>query len=418
MNAKVSPPRRLLIFDDDPAIGQTFAAIAETVNFESHSTTQSADFFRILKEWNPTHIALDLVMPGVDGIEALGLLGDLECRAEIIITSGMGSRVLDAARRAAAEHGLSVAGVIAKPFPAAELRALLTKTPVVVPAVGPARIPVPQDDLGEFTEDELAGALDRHELRVFYQPIIECAAGALAGFEALARWTRANGQAVSPDVFIPFAESTGLIDRLSDQVVSQAMAGLAAAFPDTALLLSLNLSARSLSDETLADRIAEACRQHAIAPARIILEITETSAMSHSITTLDLVTRFRIKGFQLSIDDFGVGYSSLVQLARLPFSELKIDKTFVISAQKSKESRSIVKAIVSLAHSLELRVTAEGVEDEWTLGFLKELHCDLAQGFHISRPMEGGAAEKWVRERILPDRHGSGIDRADPILKT
>lgn len=399
---------RLLIFDDDAAVGMTISAIAGTLNFETRSATEAEYFFQVLKAWIPTHIVLDLVMPGVDGIEALRMLGESKCRASIIITSGMGGRVLDAARRAAGEHGLAVAGVISKPFLAAALRTLLMKKGVAAKPDQTDSPPILQTDRDEITEEDLAGALDRHEIHVFYQPKIECITGALAGFEALARWNRPGFGTIAPDSFIPMAERTGLIDRLTDEVVGQGLVWLAAAVPSSASLLSLNLSARSLGNEVFANRIAAICQKHAIDPSRITLEITETSAMSSSVATLDLLTRFRIKGFQLSIDDFGIGYSSLIQLARLPFSELKIDKRFVISAPESKESRSIVKAIIGLAHSLELRVTAEGVEDEWTLGFLRENGCDLAQGFFIGRPMSGDAAREWVRTRISgPERRAS-----------
>ncbi len=390
---------RLLIFDDDPDVGAIIGAIAETVNFQIRAATQAKDFFRILEEWSPTHIALDLVMPEVDGIEAMRMLGDLRCEATIIITSGMGGRVLDAAQRAAAERGLSVAGVVSKPFSPKALRTLLTTAPI---AKNPNRTPPApgsRADRDVVTEEDLKDALDRREFSVFYQPKLQCSTGALAGFEALVRWHRPGAGIVGPDIFIPLAERTGLIDRLTDRVFEQGLAWLASSFSDAAPLLSLNLSARSLGDVELANRIAAACGEHAIDPGRIILEVTETSAMADSVATLDLLTRFRIKGFHLSIDDFGVGYSSLIQLARLPFSELKIDKMFLISAPESKESRNIVKAIVGLAHSLGLRVTAEGVEDAWTLGFLREAGCDLAQGYFIGRPMGGNAVLEWIRAR-------------------
>lgn len=401
MNGETPPAGQLLILDDDPAVGITIGAIAETVNFEARSATRAEDFFRILDEWIPTHIVLDLVMPDVDGIEAMRRLGEMRCRAAIIITSGMGSRVLDAARRAAVERGLSIAGVLFKPFTPAALRALLTKGPAAKEIAREThhaeRARPSQDEPREIAEKELAAWLDSRELRVFYQPKIECATGALAGFEALVRWNRPGGGTIAPDLFVPLAERADLIDRLTDQVLDRGLEWLAASFLDSAVLLSLNLSARSLGDMELANRIAAACREHAIDPARIVLEITETSAMTDPLATLDILTRFRIKGFHLSIDDFGVGYSSLPRLARLPFSELKIDKMFVISAQESQESRNIVQAIIGLAHSLGIRVSAEGVEDEWTLGFLKTAGCDLAQGYFIGGPMDGEAVPDWVR---------------------
>jgi EAL domain-containing protein (putative c-di-GMP-specific phosphodiesterase class I) len=127
----------------------------------------------------------------------------------------------------------------------------------------------------------------------------------------------------------------------------------------------------------------------------------ETSAMVDPILSLDLMTRFRVKGFRLSLDEFGTGYSSIVQLVRLPFSEIKVDKSFVMQAQDSMESRTVIKSIVDLGHSLGLLVTAEGIEDVETLNYLTSLGCDLAQGYFIARPMSGEATHVWAAKRHL-----------------
>jgi EAL domain-containing protein (putative c-di-GMP-specific phosphodiesterase class I) len=152
-------------------------------------------------------------------------------------------------------------------------------------------------------------------------------------------------------------------------------------------------------DIHLADVLTSLCREYLVAPERVVLELTESSAMVDPILSLDLLTRLRVKGFQLSIDDFGTGYSSMVQLVRLPFSEIKVDRSFVMQAEQSQESRTVIKSIVDLGHSLGLVVTAEGVEDLSTLNYLNSLGCDLAQGYFIARPMAGEAARAWVEKR-------------------
>lgn len=398
MTPPAGPARRLLILDDDEDVGRTIGAIAESTGFTAISTTDPAVFFRTLAEWAPSHVVVDLVMPELDGIEVIRRLGAQQCRASIIITSGVGGRILDAAQRAAAAHGLAVAGVAPKPFRSETLRGLLRLAPAgpKPEAVAAGRRP---DDPGDASEAELLGALDRREFCLFYQPKIACGTGALAGFEALVRWERPGFGLVAPNRFIPVAERTGLIVRLTDQILEEGLAWLGTCFRDAPLLLSLNLSAGSLDEVALAERIADRCLHRGVAPERIVLEITESSAMADTVATLDLLTRFRLKGFHLSIDDFGVGYSSLIRLARLPFSELKIDRMFIASAPESRESRNIVAAIIGLSHSLGLQVTAEGVEDEWTLGFLRESGCDFAQGYFIARPMAGAAMLDWVRSR-------------------
>ncbi|MGB3199951.1 MAG: EAL domain-containing response regulator [Nodosilinea sp.] len=388
-------PAKLLILDDDPAIGQLITEIAHASGVLAVSTTTASDFFQHLQTWRPTHLALDLVMPDIDGIEVLRRLGELTCQAQVIIISGIGSRVLEAAYRSAAEHGLNVAGTISKPFSQNQLRSLLTTgkpNALGMAKQAEAQIP-PKENL--VTIVSLMTAIETHQIEVWYQPKVVCQTGQLAGFEALVRWRHPQAGLIPPDRFIPFAEQTGLIDLLTDAIYTEALAWFSTCFAQADLSLSINLSAKSLSDIRLADRIATTCHAYKIDPGRVILELTETSAMADPTTTLDLLTRLRIKGMQLSIDDFGVGYSSLIRLARLPFSELKIDKMFVITAMQSSESQNIINAIIGLGHSLGLRITAEGVEDELAFKFLQQVGCDLAQGYWLSRPMDGPAAAVW-----------------------
>ena len=163
--------------------------------------------------------------------------------------------------------------------------------------------------------------------------------------------------------------------------------------------LSVNISAISLSHLDLFERIETHCRNMSILPERIIFELTETCAMKDPVSSLDILTRLRIKGFHLSIDDFGTGYSSMLQLARLPFSEIKIDKSFVMTASESKESCTVIKTNNDLGHGLGLYTSAEGIESLETLEYLRSIGCDLAQGYAIARPMSGPAVIEWLSNR-------------------
>lgn len=386
---------RLLILDDDPSVGLTIGLLARREGFEYRTTVLAADFFAEFERWEPTHIALDLVMPEVDGIEILRQLGARDCDAAIIITSGAGSRVLEAARRSALVHGLHIAGVAAKPFNGASLRALLAGDIAARPSRPARRRGDSHADL-DVSAEALRAALERREFEVFYQPRIDCASRKVSGFEALVRWRHAELGIVAPDRFIEPCERLGLIDALTEQVFDAGLRWLARHVPDPRIELSLNLSARSLDDEGLADRMVQWCRDAGVAPHRVIVELTETATMSDPSAALDLLTRLRLKGFHLSIDDFGVGHSSLVQLARLPFSELKIDRTFVMGAAGSSESQTICRAVIGLGHGLGLAVTAEGVEDEAVLKFLADCGCDRAQGYLFARPMSGDDTLAWL----------------------
>ncbi|MBW4481065.1 MAG: EAL domain-containing response regulator [Tildeniella torsiva UHER 1998/13D] len=399
--------RRLLILDDDPMTGETIQRIAEFAGLEVHFTPDPGRFFDLLHEWRPTHIALDLVMPTMDGVQVMARLAKLSCRAKIIITSGVGSRVLDAAGRSAVEHGLDIAGVLAKPFSPAQLREMLLghistgPPPPRAIATAPAEPP-------EITPTDLHQALDRQEFVLAYQPKVLCTTGELAGVEALVRWAHPTYGLLPPGRFIPLAESCDLIDPLTDQVIDQALAwfgplcaGATQLSPTTCdrLMLSVNISARTLANGALFERVQERCQAQGVDPARLIFELTETSAMDDPVASLDLLTRLRMIGFHLSIDDFGTGFSSMLQLVRLPFSEIKVDKSFVMTAMTSPESRTVVKFIVDLGHSLGLRCTAEGVEDAETLAYLTAIGCDLAQGYHIARPLPGHDFWPWLAAR-------------------
>ncbi|AMD01332.1 EAL domain-containing protein [Halomonas chromatireducens] len=405
---KGTPPR-LLILDDEAMTGETIARIANFAGFEARHLTSSATFFDEVTRWQPDILAIDLIMPEMDGVTVMAELARRGSQARLIITSGGGSRILDAAGRSAREHGLDIVGVIAKPFSAVGLRELLHKALEMegdlVEAL-PGKRTLPR----QASVEDLEQALTLGQIRLAYQPKIRCRTGTLVGFEALARWQHPQLGAIPPDVFIPLAEAAGLIDRLTLQVTKQALDWLAELSSEEtvrrvgqhvlqAISLSMNISARSLGNSELFDAILRLCRERGITPQRIVLELTETSAMQDATTSLDTLTRLRLQGFQLSIDDFGTGYSSMVQLVRLPFSEIKVDKQFVMTATDSEESRAVIRSVVELGRSLCLNTTAEGVEDQETLDYLDELKCDLAQGYLISRPLPPEEVLDWFTTR-------------------
>lgn len=406
--------RRLLVLDDDPTIGAMLAMIAESAGFEATFTTEAGEFFRLLGEQAPSHIALDLVMPDMDGVQVMAQLAARRCTAGIIITSGVGNRVLDAARRSAYEHGLNIVGALSKPFTPAAFRDMLTDAEAAARKEAPGGL----QELARSARTEsgivpadLEGALVRSEIFLVYQPQVNSRSGEVTGFEALVRWRHPDLGVVMPDRFIPLAEEARLIDALTDRVIDIGLAWLAANFPDSgdeaaangpeAKTLSVNVSPTSLDKRDFVSALVAACERHKVAPQRVILELTETATMRDPVATLDQLTRMRMKGFQLSIDDFGTGFSSMLQLARLPFSEIKIDKSFVMSAMQSMESRAVVRSIIELGKSFGLRTVAEGVEDASTLEYLRGRGCDILQGYHIARPMPAESIAAWIGARAV-----------------
>lgn len=388
--------QRLLILDDDPEVNQTICAIARRSGFQTCSTTEPEQFFQAIANWKPTHLVLDLVMPNADGVEIIKQLGHHGIPCQLIVISGLGGRVLEAAAKTATENGLNVSGVLAKPFSSSRLRSLLSFHPQartdLCQAMESIAHPCGRAELNARSINE---AMEADDFSVCFQPKVACRNGAVMGFETLVRWQHPHKGLIMPDDFIPIAEQSGQIDSLTRCIVTKSLAWFAASFLDTHLQIAINISGRTFSTPEFPGWIVAECERFGVKPGQVVLEITETTSMQDPVKTLETLTQFRIKGFSLSIDDFGVGYSSLVQLARFPFSEMKIEKMFVISARESAESQKIAAAVVGLGKALSMHVTAEGVEDEWTLDFLREIGCDFAQGYYFSRPMGGEQALDW-----------------------
>jgi EAL domain-containing protein (putative c-di-GMP-specific phosphodiesterase class I)/ActR/RegA family two-component response regulator len=400
---------RLLILDDDEAICATVSAIGRSAAHEVSASTAAETFFEQLRAWKPSHVIVDLRMPDVDGIGILKRMATQRTDASVIIMSGLGARILESAARAAHESGLNVIGILPKPFTPKQLRELLA---VGAPAAEARHRRAGSGDAGhaaalEVSPGALGAALEADQIQPFFQPKISCATRALVGFEALARWPRPDGGMIMPDLFIPLAEQSGLMGALTRRIFQHAFKWFAKGFRHSDITMAINLSATLLSDPGLPAWMSQCCAKAAIHPQQVILEITETATTGNQLEMMEILTQARIHGFRLSIDDFGVGYSSLVQLARMPFSEIKIDRMFVSSAATSEESRKIITSTIGLAQALDLHVTAEGVEDAWTLDFLRDRGCDSAQGFLIGRPLDGAAAMAWHESyKAVPGGHG------------
>jgi len=242
-------------------------------------------------------------------------------------------------------------------------------------------------------------ALAENRLHMVYQPKIGLADGRLRRVEALVRWEDPQLGSIEPSRFVPLAERYGLIDQLTQwglRTTLRQWLKWQAAGIDTHV--AFNISALSLQRLDFPDLVERMCRALDVPTDRLVLELTE-GATQPLIKLMDTLTRFRIKGIGLAIDDFGTGYSSLMQLRQLPFTEVKIDRLFIEDAPASKDSRLIVKSVVDLAHGLGLTATAEGVETIEQLRMLREIGCDVAQGYLIARPLDPDALDDW-RQRF------------------
>jgi len=264
-------------------------------------------------------------------------------------------------------------------------------------------------------EQDLRRAIERDELALHYQPVVDLSEGSLAGFEALLRWDHPTRGRIAPDVFIPVAEETGLVVPIGSWALRTACHQLRDwqhAWPDSqGINISVNLSGRQFKEPGLAKLVAQVLRETGLAPGCLNLEITETIMMADEVGTSAVLRELEQLGVTLAIDDFGTGYSSLGMLRHFPVDTLKIDRSFVDELGAGSDDSVIVAGVVGLAHGLGLRVVAEGVE---TLGQLERLHdlgCDLGQGYYFARPLPAVDAtaivagrETWhTGHRIGPD---------------
>jgi diguanylate cyclase (GGDEF)-like protein len=261
---------------------------------------------------------------------------------------------------------------------------------------------------------ELRKGLERGEFKFFYQPKVDIAAQKITHVEALVRWIHPERGFMPPDDFIPLAEQTGNIQKLTEWALETAIAQ-SKVWQDAGIdiIVAINLSARDLTNRRLPDQIGKLLETHGIAAQRIVLEITESAIMEDKDNAMAVLTALHKMGHTLSIDDYGTGYSSMAYLKALPVQEIKIDKSFVLNLATNKEDEILVRSTIDLGHNLGLKVTAEGVEDEESLNILNKYGCDTGQGYFISRPMPVEDIEAFYREsRWSPDSSSHGQENS------
>ncbi len=333
----------------------------------------------------------DLRMPGMDGMALLRRLSLGGFSGGIILSSALEDDVVEAVLRMSAAYGLQVLGRIEKPSTKQQLK-------VLIESWSPRQEQAQKEDGHRLGLDELRRALDDDQIVPWYQPKVSFATGEWVGMEALARWQHPEYGLVSPGRFIPLAEHNGLIDQLTEIIINKSLRdGHLWEETGLSLNLSMNLSTTSLIEGDLCNSLIAQCQRWSINPELITLEVTESSFVQDVGKSLEVLTRLRMHGFGLSIDDFGTGYSSMQQLALLPFTELKLDRSFVDRCYADPSRLAIIESSIELARKLGLKSVAEGVEDELTWQQLAKLGCDVCQGFFSARPMPRSELQEWHR---------------------
>jgi EAL domain-containing protein (putative c-di-GMP-specific phosphodiesterase class I)/ActR/RegA family two-component response regulator len=396
----------ILLIDDDPFQLTLLSSQLAKLGWEPVDGCMSGPEALALLEVQASGeqvIFLDLNMPGMDGVEFIRRLADLSYTGALVLVSGEDARILETAARLARAYHLNVLGRLNKPVQPELLRTLMEHWYSKAPA--PAR-KAPKS----YCAADVRRAIVGGELVNYYQPKVDVATGALKGVETLVRWRHPEDGLVFPDQFIGIAEQGGLINDLTTVVLLAALKQ-ARRWRDQGLVLrvAVNVSMDNLAQLDFPDFVLSQVVVSGVPAEDLILEVTESRIMTDVLSSLDILTRLRLKHISLSIDDFGTGHSSLAKLRDIPFNELKIDRSFVHGAGQDNTKHAIFTASLAMARQLGMTTVAEGVEDQADWDFLRQQGCDLAQGYFIARPMPaedllGWLADWHARVELAPSR--------------
>lgn len=389
-----SIPESVLVIDDSAvqrrhAVDLCREAGVEHI-YEASNGAEALDLLATLPVL-PAVLMVDLEMPGMNGVELIQNLKKRRIHVPVVLASSRESPLISAVETMTQSLGMEVLASLQKPLNLPQVASALSGLN--------RKQPAPAPDLAKFSLNDLRTAIQNGEIQAHYQPKLDVRTGVIKGVEALARWVRPDGSVIPPNRFIPVAEQYGMIHDLTLRIVEQACAQ-ATQWNKRGLRLSMaiNLSPQQLDSDQFVDDITKLIERHAVRADQIVWEITESSVVANLGAALGVLARMRLKGFGLSIDDYGTGFSSMQQLARIPFTELKVDRSFVHGAAQREHLRVILQSALEMANRLNLVTVAEGVEhlEDWRL--LQDFGCVLGQGYLIARPMPGPDLPDWLRK--------------------
>ena len=387
---------RVLMVDDEPFhfefISNTLAKLG--ISDVRHACDGVAGLALLQGEAaRPDVLICDLAMPRMDGVEFLRHVASLDYKGGVILLSGAQMAVLKTVEQLAREHGINLLGAFEKPVSKDALSMALARLGHWKRRPTGAALPVDR-----LSVEELRQGLVADQLEIYFQPKVSVVDRRVLGAECLARWRHPQHGIIGPYAFIGVAEEHGLIDEVTLAVLRKS-AHQAGAWrrAGCALQLSVNVSMDNLRRLDLPELFADIVRQAGAEPQDIVLELTESRLIDDQATSLDIIARLRLKGFDLSIDDFGTGFSTLESLKRLPFTELKVDRAFVTDAARDAAAHVILASSVSLARTFQLKVVAEGVETQEDWDVVARAGCDVVQGYFVAKPMPADEFMSWQK---------------------
>ncbi len=402
---------KALIIDDSAFQRHMLSVVCTEAGYLTVLVNNGVEAVAALQEMSFKLIVSDLEMPEMDGVQLIRELAKLEVKSKIVFVSGHSDSLLGAAKELAEQFGLSIAGTLKKPYVPENFLQLLLDESLLNPdaTLNPRYKGQFQGMLSKRT---VIQGIEEGAIIPFYQPKICRVQKKLMGFECLARWDTGNGRVLGPGSFIPTAEQYSLMPELTDAIIHQALADMTVwQTAGHRLPVSINISTDDLKDIAFPDRLEHITHKHDIPPSRIVLEVTETKVMEEARECLEVMSRLRLRGFGFAIDDFGTGYASLKQLQYFPFTELKLDRSYVAAAINHRPSLAVLETGIQLARNLSLSCIAEGIETEEQAQFLVSLGCPQHQGFHYAKPLPRDAVLAWTNERFHNSSHGHKVRR-------
>jgi len=381
---------RVLIVDEDTSQSDILSRCVEMLGWTADRAANLDEavekfFFRPHND-----VVINLALGQRDCLRLLSYLQRDHADPIVIFVNDTGDRDLAASLRMARDLGLRVAGTLLRPIDPYRLHALLLSNPAR--PSGDHRQSAPQPGAQELDQ-----ALRDGEIHTEYQPKTDLATGEFIGVEALARWHSPTLGLIPPDQFVPVAEQSDSINRLTFRVLTDAIAACRAwreVRPNCSV--AVNLSPHVLADSRLLPNVDAILSQNRLPPCALIVEVAESALLSNLPAATEVLTRLTMKGVRVSIDDFGTGCSSVPSLLRLPFTEFKIDRSFIAVCRTDQEAWKLVRATVSLARELGIQVVAEGIETEDISDRLRDVGCDTGQGWYFGRPVREAAMLSWL----------------------